>query len=77
MESRFIFRMERREKWTYLQAYTSEANKKTKVLPTKIEWLDVNKLPSNVIPNLKWMIPLAKNKLTDEKELDKIEVHYR
>lgn len=28
----------------------------------KPEWFDINNLPSNIIPNLKWLIPLAQDK---------------
>ena len=36
----------------------------------KIEWFSVDRLPENVIPNLKWLIPLTIEKLRNNKIKD-------
>lgn len=43
----------------------------------QVEWISTNALPSNVIDNLRWLIPLAANKLQAVDELALAAVHYR
>lgn len=42
-----------------------------------VEWFATNALPTNVIDNLRWLIPLAANKLQAVDELALASVHYR
>lgn len=42
----------------------------------KVEWFDLAHLPTNLIPNLQWLIPLAKNKLIDN-EYTEFSVQYK
>lgn len=50
--------------------YQGKTFKKFRYEKEDIEWFPVNRLPANVIPNLKWMIPLTVEKLIEGKIIE-------
>jgi 8-oxo-dGTP diphosphatase len=50
----------------YAYHLTNSSYIPTSVTDEKVGWYSLSNLPSNLIPNLEWLIPLAKNKLTKD-----------
>ena len=48
----------------YTAIYDGELSNAVKGHYEEVEWFEVNALPQNVIPNLRWLIPMAIEKLT-------------
>ena len=40
------------------------------------KWFDVNNLPGNIIPNLRWLIPLAFDRLNNEDCPEDVKIKY-
>ncbi len=47
----------------YTTIYKGDASDIENVNDEKIEWCDINKLPSNIITNLSWLVPMALDKI--------------
>jgi 8-oxo-dGTP diphosphatase len=48
----------------YAYQYEHDESDAHTVIDEKIEWFSLTNLPENLIPNLRWLIPLALDKLT-------------
>ncbi|HRN96339.1 MAG TPA: NUDIX domain-containing protein [Candidatus Levybacteria bacterium] len=49
----------------YACMYNGQESDAKTLTDEKVEWFLLSDLPDNLIPNLKWLIPLTLNKLTD------------
>lgn len=55
--------------------YPGNLNEIQSLTEEKVEWVDVQRLPSNVITNLHWLIPLCKDALS-KKDVRHVKVDY-
>lgn len=53
--------------WTYITIYPGELADAISVTDEAVVWYDVDRLPSNCMDNLFWLIPFAIRKLTDKR----------
>lgn len=47
----------------YAYHFNGEESEAQSMTDETVEWFNLSQLPANLIPNLHWLIPLAKNKL--------------
>jgi 8-oxo-dGTP diphosphatase len=63
----------------YIEVFTTTHSQNPHILHTKtdefVSWVEVHKLPGNIIPNLSWLIPLSKDVLQN-RDVKKVVVHY-
>jgi 8-oxo-dGTP diphosphatase len=52
---------------TFSYVYEGKIEDAKSMEAQQIEWFDVSAIPENVIPNLKWLIPMALEKVQDPK----------
>ncbi len=55
--------------------YTGNANDARSADKEKVEWFDVHALPSNVLSNLHWLVPLALDRIAHQ-EFKSFSVRY-
>ncbi len=69
----------RHPEW-HIEVFTTAHTQNPHMLQTKtdefVTWVDIKKLPSNIIPNLSWLVPLSKDVLQN-REVKKVVVGYK
>ncbi len=61
----------------FTAVWTGDTAEAQTLTDEQIEWIPTNALPDNVMVNLRWLIPLAANKLQAVDELALASVQYR
>ncbi len=69
----------RHAEW-HIEVFTTVHTQNPHLLRTKtdefVSWVDIKKLPPNILPNLSWLIPLSKD-ILQNREVKKVVVGYR